>query len=220
MSRYLFVGLGLAFALGCGYLLLRERPTKAQAESHTIEQNAPLDREEIDQLSREVRSLRRQVSLQARLAEHPSPKEEDGEDETSEAPKEPEPIEESAVFSPEERRELAFAEEERVAETIAAASFASKPLSKAKADDLVAKFSDKVQSIGAEFTAVRCTADLCQADLSYPPDAKAEEMDRAIVQDLCRGECWVRRLPDRSKWQIFAANEGGRLPEVGPTSTN
>lgn len=227
MTRYLFASLGLALLLGGGLLALRSSP-KSESNSHTLDPATPLEREEIDQLKREVRFLRQQASHQAQMVGRLLPTEEDAADALPD-PNEAKSHEESSESnqdderfgpSPAERRELMFAEEERVAETIMTASFDSMPLSKARTDDLVARFSDKINSIGAELTAVRCTTNLCQADLSYPPTNKPEDMDRTVVQELCRGECWVRRFPDRSKWQIFAASEGGQLPEVGPISTD
>jgi hypothetical protein len=181
------------------------------------------DRGQLKKLDDEVSILQRQVKyLIAKQQAGPLPLESAGPaDKRLEDGQHAEEDSDSPQRSPEERRAHAYAAEAAFADTLVAATFGAQPLDRRRAGEAAAQVAEGFREIGAELTSVRCTSEVCQADVRYPETSEAAAMDRILGHSLCRdGECWVRRLPDRNEWQIYAAGAGRRLPNIGPVPTD
>ena len=119
----------------------------------------------------------------------------------------------------EERREMAFVHADAHEEKLLAAAYSGQPSDPQRAQEIESTLAPTLRELGAALTEVKCSDKLCVSAIEYPEESDPIPVERAIVRDICSGECWIRRLRDQSRWKVFSAQKGSSFPNLGPIPT-
>ena len=217
-SLALRVGLPLlCVALGATYILVSGVGDRGSRDRtpHQAVAEVSSEVQDLDTLEGELKHLRRQVNRLSKEQQDDSLSR-PGKVEQEDAGK---GQDDNAALSFEDRQAIAFEKEQEMADRLLTKAMYSEPADRSRGQALSTKVSGQLKEVGANLSEVTCSEKLCQSTIEYPEGSDPQVLQSLALKEMCPGGCWIRRLADREKWEVYSAREGEELPEMGAIPT-